>query len=570
MHINTHAHIFTLHSVLSKEAIRILGDRLLEMGIPPFIVEGVKRLLEQQLDYPEHFDEPALLRRLLGKIAETTGFQEFLSQATSPLPVGVSITGDALESLPAEVLQSVLDSLSSALAEVHGAGSALSNVYETLRMAMRPTITDAADQILDQMDPEDALVALMLDVHTPDESERDRRNFMGQLAGTMEAMLQRPGRVLPFFAVHPDRPDHFQLMSDAIEHQGFVGVKLYPSLGFEVGESAMMAVYEYCLKQDVPILQHCSHGGFYASEENKDYSNPDHWTSILNGDLAALRLCFAHFDGWKSLGTTDGLSGGSWGHAILDLIRSRPNVFVDISNHTGMMGDPEKEEPYFSTLHELLRDEDVKKRVLFGTDSWIMRLNTSELKFWRYFQDRLSAEEFDQIAGLGPQLFLGFPDSDTGQLRHNLRRHLQFLADNRDRVGATPLAWVRDELGSEFSVSREPADWDSTRFAVRRTYQYLRPLLPPSMEETAFVECRDVRLRELTYFHPNDDNFDTSVTSEARDFVGFCKQGAQYQGSYTDTSATDLFIALLKKGESRLVDLAAMVEAVFYFPTETT
>ena len=537
MHINCHAHIFTLHSVLSKEAVRIVGDRLLEAGVPGLVVDGVKGLLEQQLDYPEHFDEPALLRRLLGKIAEATGFQDFLRQAGSPLPVGVSITGDAVEGLPVAVLQTVLDSLSGALAGTSGAGSTLSNVYETLCMAMRPTITSAADQILDQMDPDDALVALMLDVHTPHEGERDRQNFMGQLAGTTEAVLQRPGRVLPFVAVHPDRPDHFQIMSDALANRGFVGVKLYPSLGFEVGEPAMMAVYQYCLEQDVPILQHCSHGGFYASEDCKDYSNPAHWSSILDGDLAALRLCFAHFDGWKSLGTADGLGGESWGSGILDLIRDKPNVFVDISNHTSMMGDPRKEGPYFDALHELLRDERLKERVLFGTDSWIMRLNTSERAFWEYFRQHLSAEEFDQIAGIAPRAFLGFPGGDSGPLRANLRRHVDFLADHCAEVGATPPEWVRREVGAEFSVSREATDWCSTRLPARRTFQYFRRLLPRRLERAPFVECRGVPLRELTYFHPDRDSFDTTVTAEARDFVGYCKSGAEYRGSYTDTSA---------------------------------
>lgn len=46
---------------------------------------------------------------------------------------------------------------------------------------------------------------------------------------------------------------YINMMSDAIEQSGPVGVKLYPSQGFEVGDPAMMAVCQYCLEQDVPI-----------------------------------------------------------------------------------------------------------------------------------------------------------------------------------------------------------------------------------------------------------------------------------------------------------------------------
>lgn len=148
------------------------------------------------------------------------------------------------------------------------------DIVQTLRLAMRTTITQVADELLDQMDPNDALVALMMDIYAPDESGRDRDNFIRQIEGTQEAALHRPGRVLPFFAVHPERPGHLALLRDAVESRGFLGVKLYPSLGYRVDSDPLRAVYTYCLEKDLPILLHCGHGGFYRRREYINFCDP--------------------------------------------------------------------------------------------------------------------------------------------------------------------------------------------------------------------------------------------------------------------------------------------------------
>jgi predicted TIM-barrel fold metal-dependent hydrolase len=158
-----------------------------------------------------------------------------------------------------------------------------------------------ADELLDQMDPNDALVALMMDIHAKDEPERDRDNFQRQIDGTEEVAIQRPGRVLPFFGVHPERAEHFELLQDAVERRGFLGVKLYPSLGYQVDSPTLRKVYQYCIEKDLPILLHCGHAGFYRKEEFIEFCNPAQWEPILRDDLLDLRVCFAHFGGWQSL-----------------------------------------------------------------------------------------------------------------------------------------------------------------------------------------------------------------------------------------------------------------------------
>ena len=79
MFINAHAHIFTLRTVLSREAIRVITQRLRDRGWHEMIVVAVERLLDDLLDKPENLDERELLARLLGKLrgsrASTTSWR---------------------------------------------------------------------------------------------------------------------------------------------------------------------------------------------------------------------------------------------------------------------------------------------------------------------------------------------------------------------------------------------------------------------------------------------------------------------------------------------------------------
>ncbi len=369
-----------------------------------------------------------------------SGFDRFMEENLARLPFAVVIRGEGLEELQLATLRQALDELSTAMTDADVSAMRPFDMVETLRLAMRSTITEVADILLDQMEPQDAMVALMMDIRAPGEAEGDRLNFRRQIEGTREAALQRPGRVLPFFAVHPDRPDHFALMEEAVESGAFLGVKLYPSLGYEVGGPELMKVYEFCIDRDVPILLHCSHGRFYRKKEFVDYCSPAHWAPVIQGELEELRVCFAHFGGWQSLGRPDGLDPGTWGRTILDLMRDRPQVYTDLAFHTDQMHDQADEAHYFQTLEGLLQDDHLKRRILFGTDSWLLRMEMTEAVFWRYYRERMSAEDFRSIASLGPRSFLGFPLGDGEAPRANLQRHLDFLVEHRARVGREPPA----------------------------------------------------------------------------------------------------------------------------------
>jgi predicted TIM-barrel fold metal-dependent hydrolase len=569
MHIDTHAHIFTLRTVLSLEAVRSMTQRLRDHNVPGLIVDGVERFLDGLLDKPENLDECQLLARLLGTLKQAAGFDKFLAENLARLPFNVAIRGDGLEDLEIHALRKALDELTSALAGGKKVGKGAFDIIDTIRMTTRSTITAVADEFLGQMDPDDVLVALMMDIRAPDEPERDRQNFLRQIAGTREAALQRPGRVLPFFAIHPERPKHFELMRKSIEEGSFVGIKLYPSLGYEVSHPNLLKVYDYCLEQDLPILLHCGDSGFFRRRGFIDYGDPHNWRPVLKGNRAKLRICFGHFGGWKTLGAPGGRDPGTWGATILEFIRDRnlPNVYTDLAYHVDQMASEEDERRYFGELAKLLQEPGVQDRILFGSDCWLLRMDMTAGVYWKYFRDKLSSADFDRIATLAPRLFLGFPQAAGGALRPNLARHVDFLAQHRSEVGADPASWVLEAAGGTFEAKRDRADWDQWSHAVRCTYRECSQWMTSAQKRAGYRAHRTTELRELTYFRPRDPNFDLTVDGIAMNLVGRAEdmKGASYASAWNREAAVRRLKKVFKRGDLALVEVAGLLDSMFDF-----
>ena len=573
MRINAHAHIFNLQTVLTLEAIEIIARRIRDRGVPEFVVSAVTRILDRQLDHPEYLVEEELLERFIAEIASDASFQSFLGSATSPLPVEITVLGGgSIQDLGVAGLRSSLDKLSTYLDARDGSGGGIFDVYETLRLAMQPDIVSVADKLLEHLRPEDGLIALMMDITSDTEPERDRRNFERQLRGTMEAAVQRPGRIFPFVAVNPRRATHFDVLRRAVADMGFCGVKLYPSLGYAVDTAEMRKVYDYCMQEDLPVLVHCTDGGFYRDTDSIRESDPDRWYPVLD-DYPELRLCFGHCGGCRGL-----IGGGapvpdSWAEHVLEYVRSFPNVCADLSYHVDTMGGGAPQDAYFATLRTLLADPAVAGRLLFGTDSWLVRLNVTDAHYWKYFEQHLTADEFRQITEEAPRRFLGLPAADGTGMLPNIERHAAFLEQNRDRVGAEPTAWVRTALpGVVFTPRTHDPVWTPNNHAHFYTFRYLRDLMTVSQQQLGFSRSGALRLRQLTYWHKDHESpilFAQRTEANARRLAAFCKaNGAIYEASYDDDAAVSRLTELFTEGERTLAETAQSVDAIFSFHAE--
>lgn len=166
------------------------------------------------------------------------------------------------------------------------------------------------------------------------------------------------------------RQTALRTVQDAILNHGFLGVKLYPPMGFlplgnasipvdgfppqaaaaefarEFGrrlDAALLALYEFCAEHDVPIMAHTAPsngaGVFRITQDRSEpyatRAHPSAWARVLaQPGLSNLRVNLAHFGG-----SHDRQSTLEWRAAIGSLMDSYANVYADLSHYPELLMD---------------------------------------------------------------------------------------------------------------------------------------------------------------------------------------------------------------------------------------
>lgn len=448
--INCHTHTFNLKVMETEWALGTVrrrmvfdyGERL--GGILGEVVVGLIKVIDD-------LNEEALLRVLLDKLG-----------IDAPLPAGLE--EPVLRWLRRRV-DRVLDRLRRD-PESDFREEDLHDVLETVRIIAKPTVRQVTDWLMGQVGPDAAVVPLMMDL-TDGEADvagvapGEKTLFRRQLEATSETILAYPGRVLPFVGVHTARPDHFDLMVEGLERLGFVGVKLYPSLGYQTDTPEMRRIYEFCEPRGIPLLMHTNTGGFVGRVGANLFPDPGIWRDSILPDFPRLKICFAHFGGGGKLTQTfdpavddpTDLADDpalppelNWSRRILDLMKDPafPGVYADVAFHRIAMDSEEKTTNYFARLSRLLDRGDVGRSILFGTDFWLIRPRLRESSHWRFFEGNLSAERFARMAVDNPARFLGLPGS--GERNEALEAHVGFIVANKGGLAARPAPWLLDAI----------------------------------------------------------------------------------------------------------------------------
>lgn len=215
------------------------------------------------------------------------------------------------------------------------------------------------------------------------------------------------GRVHGFAAFCPFRevmtigPDgvgaSLRLVKRAIESEGFIGVKLYPPMGFapwgngelskwkgkpglpsaaaepDFGkrlDAAMESLFRYCLQNDVPIMAHTNHSnGPY--EDFMALAGSEYWAKALD-KFKGLRVSFGHF------GDTDVEDDGKRTREFLNLFTSADGsggtaTFADTGYYSGVLLNQGKMRDAFAQLYAASHDHILRERLMYGSD-WTMIL----------------------------------------------------------------------------------------------------------------------------------------------------------------------------------------------------
>ena len=231
-------------------------------------------------------------------------------------------------------------------------------------------------------------------------------------------LAYRKGRVGPDGQLEADRP--MTLLKEAIEKKGFIGVKLYNSLGYkplgnddpivslkrrriavrnnkltylfdgEEYDEVLCQLYDYCVDNEVPITAHCVMNGIEAYPgASFDFGAAEFWEEVLRQDrYKNLRLNLAHF-GWNQAPDQGYAGDQSWVIRICDLMVRYENVFADISHHRVM--DRRGREQFVAGYREMQKDfakdiEKIKKRILFGSDWHVLRRRRGYREFLENYE----------------------------------------------------------------------------------------------------------------------------------------------------------------------------------------
>lgn len=332
-----------------------------------------------------------------------------------------------------------------------------------------------ASDLLNTWEDIDLYVPLVIDYeywfkNTIDNNIKDQIDYIHK-----EVILPHKGKIHPFAPYDPARELAFKygmhspdgelennsslaLVKDAIKTKGFIGVKLYNSLGYRplYNESAsnerrrvairnekmqylfegkeydkvLLELYDYCIENEVPITTHC---GMYGIESypnaSFDFGKALFWRDVLSkGKYKNLHLNLAHF-GWNLKAGYRGKN--SWVEDICKMMNEFNYLFTDVACHRVMSNRDRRR--YFADYKKICSDYPVvKKRLLFGIDWHVVK----RVKNYKNFKDKyvemlkhknlFTHNEIDDFLGGNALIFLGLQPG--GKNRERLDK---FYKDNK-------------------------------------------------------------------------------------------------------------------------------------------
>jgi predicted TIM-barrel fold metal-dependent hydrolase len=269
----------------------------------------------------------------------------------------------------------------------------------------------------------------------------------------------------------PEKHSSLALVKDAIEHRGFIGVKVYNSLGYkpfnnaEVDEKrhnirlhenkgyadaltgrdydeVLSELYDYCVENEVPITAHCVMDGIESyPRASFDFCKATFWREVLDQDrYKDLRVNLAHF-GWSPAYGYDG--AGSWVQDICRMVTEYKHLYTDVSHHHVLTTrDRRRFKQDYAKMRADAGDRwpELKSKILFGID-WHV---TKRVRNFERFQEAYAtvleegasytSEDMDQFLSGNAMRFLGLEQG--GKNRQRLTEFYQVR-------GIDPPAWFQ-------------------------------------------------------------------------------------------------------------------------------
>ncbi len=267
-------------------------------------------------------------------------------------------------------------------------------------------------------------------------SQQDQLDVMSRLA-----LLERRTVLLNFAPFCPlraavDGDSVHRHIRNAIFRQGFVGVKIYPPMGFKpIGNSSnqglmggfrkasgtaidreLRKMYRWCNDNGVPIKSH-GNNSLAAGECTGQNAAPDLWARVLQ-DYGDLRINIAHFGGFEELTPTDECTDPPpYEERAAELISAYPNAYVDLGYWSEITGTNRPGTAVLNRVRALVeKNSALAERIMYGSDYTMIgreRQHNAYLRDVAAAIDGISGLSRDAIFALNPQRFLGLNDPNN-------------------------------------------------------------------------------------------------------------------------------------------------------------
>ena len=277
----------------------------------------------------------------------------------------------------------------------------------------------------------------------------------------MSDVAARKGRR---FAVHPYvsfcpwrqivEPRQLDIVRDAIQSRGFIGVKLYPVMGFlPIGnakadpatypeklrqtrpdwaqslDASLTSLYRWCVAEDVPILAHCAESQAPSVDAGRRAS-PQAWRNVLS-EFPGLRLNLGHLGGLWDLAKA---SHNDWTESLIPMLAGPDsNLYADVSDYSSIMHRPattdaSDDKAVSSAVAGFLRQNPAaKNKLMYGSDWVMLSKDLPAEQYYPSMRERLPASWGVDAAGfLGANAarFLGL-SRNKGQAPAKTRQRLE-------------------------------------------------------------------------------------------------------------------------------------------------
>ncbi len=276
--------------------------------------------------------------------------------------------------------------------------------------------------------------------------------YRGQIEKVIELRRLYPDTLLPFLSIDPRMGskeevtrfvhDYIGTVSTAdgtVGFKPFIGVKLYPSMGFFPYDARLEGLYQFCEANNVPIMTHCTPSGAYflgklsldmvaplpiacegepappvprfsGKDNDKDsdmFLLPSNWNIVLK-KYPRLKICFAHMGGVSEMWPKNpDRPIASWYNEVKRLMDEYPNIYTDISY---TLSDEGTDYRTWKEIESLLEHPRFKSRILFGTDYFMTEQQDSEKnlaqKFINWLLNRNKAGHVKLLTDQNPISYL--------------------------------------------------------------------------------------------------------------------------------------------------------------------